>query len=243
MARHQAPLWMWFIQKFLNNCSTIKTVPHGNIYNILSFLRLYNLYFFFIRNVWIKLYIDQICHILKKNCHILSTNYFESLSNYTRKCHKFAIYLLYFGRMNVVVEGVQPERFWEMDVIDGHVNGRNVLVILTLHYLINNLILLRWVISWISFFFRFTLQHIPMRIVRLLQNQQNNILMLMVLDNSDIYVNCNIKTSPRNRNEKYISAEWFAFVNNANLQACSKLRFTLLDPPEVFNVVVIYPHV
>jgi hypothetical protein len=75
-----------------------------------------------------------------------------------------------------------------------------------------------------------------------LQGQQNSI--TLVIDNLDISVNCNIKSSPIYTNEKYISAaDWFAFVNNANLQAGSRLRFTLADPPQVLNVVIINPNV
>jgi hypothetical protein len=65
----------------------------------------------------------------------------------------------------------------------------------------------------------------------------------MVIDNLHISINCNIKMSARCSNEKYIYGDWFAFVNNANLQAGSKLRFTLADPTEVLNVVVINPNV
>jgi hypothetical protein len=34
-------------------------------------------------------------------------------------------------QMNLEVEGVEPQRIWEMDLTHGHVNGRTVLVILT----------------------------------------------------------------------------------------------------------------
>jgi hypothetical protein len=75
-----------------------------------------------------------------------------------------------------------------------------------------------------------------------LQGQQNSI--TLVMNNLHISVNCNIKSSPRKTNEKYISAaDWVAFVNNANLQAGSRLRFTLADPPQVLNVVIINPNV
>ncbi|WJX46694.1 hypothetical protein P8452_33468 [Trifolium repens] len=48
----------------------------------------------------------------------------------------------------------------------------------------------------------------------------------------------------RYTDEKYISAgDWFVFVNNANLQVGSRLRFTLADPPQVLNVVIINPNV
>jgi hypothetical protein len=57
--------------------------------------------------------------------------------------------------------------------------------------------------------------------------QQDNI--LMVLDNSNISANCNIKTDVRNKNKKYISTKWFAFVNNVNLEVGSKLRFLVSD--------------
>jgi hypothetical protein len=33
--------------------------------------------------------------------------------------------------MNFEVEGVEPQRFWEMDLTHGDVNGRTILVILT----------------------------------------------------------------------------------------------------------------
>jgi hypothetical protein len=69
-----------------------------------------------------------------------------------------------------------------------------------------------------------------------LQGQQNNI--IMVIDDLDISVNCS-----RCSNEKISARDWFAFVNNANLQAGSRLRFTLADPPQVLNVIVINPNV
>jgi glycine cleavage system H lipoate-binding protein len=67
--------------------------------------------------------------------------------------------------------------------------------------------------------------------------QQNHI--HTVLDNTNISINCAIKTSPRNRNEKYISNGWIAFVKDVNIQPDSRVRFTVSDPPEFLNVVII----
>jgi hypothetical protein len=39
-------------------------------------------------------------------------------------------------QMNLEVEGVEPQRIWEMYLTHGHVNGRTVLVILTLNIFI-----------------------------------------------------------------------------------------------------------
>ncbi|MCH79481.1 ATP-dependent DNA helicase PIF1 [Trifolium medium] len=61
----------------------------------------------------------------------------------------------------------------------------------------------------------------------------------VILDNSDISVNCIIQTSPRNRNEKYIARGWIAFINQANINIDSRLRITLLDPPEVLHVRIV----
>ncbi|CAJ2679209.1 unnamed protein product [Trifolium pratense] len=61
----------------------------------------------------------------------------------------------------------------------------------------------------------------------------------MVLQEFNISVNCTIRCSARNINERYISNEWFAVVNNANIQAGSRLRSTVSDPPEFLNVVII----
>jgi hypothetical protein len=47
-----------------------------------------------------------------------------------------------------------------------------------------------------------------------------------------------IKSSAKCKNERNISTEWFAFVQNANILSGSRVRFTVSDPPESLNVVV-----
>ncbi|WJX17715.1 hypothetical protein P8452_07596 [Trifolium repens] len=45
-----------------------------------------------------------------------------------------------FKHMNLEVEGVEPQRFWEMDLTHGHVNGRTVLDRLTFHFLASHFV-------------------------------------------------------------------------------------------------------
>jgi hypothetical protein len=84
------------------------------------------------------------------------------------------------------------------------------------------------------------MQHFPHRITRnFLQHGQNQI--NLVLHNTNIAVNCNIKTDPRNEVEKFITIGWFQFLMNANIEAGSRVRLTLSDPPENLIIAVIDP--
>ncbi|XP_045787542.1 uncharacterized protein LOC123887334 [Trifolium pratense] len=80
--------------------------------------------------------------------------------------------------------------------------------------------------------------HFPRSIVtNYLPHHQHGI--VMVLDNSNISVNCSIKTTPRNRNEKYLSQEWIAFLNQANINVGRRIKLTISDPPGVLSVGLI----
>jgi hypothetical protein len=84
------------------------------------------------------------------------------------------------------------------------------------------------------------MQHFPHRITRnFLQHGQNQI--NLVLHNTNIAVNCNIKTDPRNEVEKFITIGWFQFLMNANIEAGSIVRLTLSDPPENLIIAIIDP--
>ncbi|GAU37747.1 hypothetical protein TSUD_382400 [Trifolium subterraneum] len=84
-------------------------------------------------------------------------------------------------------------------------------------------------------------EHIPRSIIsNYLQEEQHNIIIAM--ENSNISVHCNFKTSPRKLNEKYIFGEWTAFVNQANFNIGCTIRLTLLDPPTLLNVSIINPN-
>jgi hypothetical protein len=51
----------------------------------------------------------------------------------------------------------------------------------------------------------------------------------------------NINTNPRNGVEKFIRIGWFQFLMNANIEADSIVRLTLLDPPENLIIAIIDP--
>jgi hypothetical protein len=84
------------------------------------------------------------------------------------------------------------------------------------------------------------LQHFPHIITtNFIQQDQNQI--NLVLHNTNIAVNCNIKTDPRNRVEKFITIGWFQFLMNANIEVDSIVRLTLSNPPENLIIVIIDP--
>ncbi|MCH80494.1 hypothetical protein A2U01_0001263 [Trifolium medium] len=74
---------------------------------------------------------------------------------------------------------------------------------------------------------------IPMKIQNFLQAQQTNI--SISLENTNIVVNCNIHTCSRSAKEKYISHQWTAFLNQANINVGSRIKLTVLDPPDCFK--------
>jgi hypothetical protein len=63
----------------------------------------------------------------------------------------------------------------------------------------------------------------------------------LILHNTNIAVNCNIKTAPRNGVEKFITIRWFQFLLNANIEADSRVRLILSDPPENLIIAIIDP--
>ncbi|XP_045824209.1 uncharacterized protein LOC123916731 [Trifolium pratense] len=80
--------------------------------------------------------------------------------------------------------------------------------------------------------------HFPRSIVtNYLPHHQQHI--NIVLHNSNISVNCTIKTSQRNWNERYLSQEWVAFLNEANIKVNYRLKLTLSNPPDVLSVEII----
>jgi hypothetical protein len=63
----------------------------------------------------------------------------------------------------------------------------------------------------------------------------------LILHNTNIAVNCNIKTDPRNEVKKFITVRWFQFLLNANIEADSRVRLILSDPPENLIIAIIDP--
>jgi hypothetical protein len=71
-----------------------------------------------------------------------------------------------------------------------------------------------------------------------LQHGQNQI--NLVLHNTNIAVNCNIKTDPTNGVEKFITIGWFQFLMNANIEAGSRVRLILSDPPKNLIIAILF---
>ncbi|KAK2378746.1 hypothetical protein QL285_066621 [Trifolium repens] len=108
-----------------------------------------------------------------------------------------------------VEEENQPQRFWELQILNRHLANNSVL-------------------------------HFPHRITsHFLQQGQNQI--NLVLHNTNIAVNCNIRTDPRNGLEKFITIGWFQFLMDANIEAGTRVRLTLSDPPENLIIAIIDP--
>jgi hypothetical protein len=59
------------------------------------------------------------------------------------------------------------------------------------------------------------------------------------LDDSDLFIQCQVRRSPRNSKEIYIGQEWNEFVDGINVNVGSRIRLTLSDPPEILNVSII----
>jgi hypothetical protein len=73
-----------------------------------------------------------------------------------------------------------------------------------------------------------------------MQHQPNQI--ILSLDDSDLFIQCRVRRSPRNSREMYIGHEWNEFVNGINVNVKSIIRLTLSDPPEILNVSIVDQH-
>ncbi|WJX89159.1 hypothetical protein P8452_71176 [Trifolium repens] len=110
---------MWFIQKCLIDCSKANTIPHG-FYRISSAIfATLKLMFSWIYDHWNTISLLPIqgdfLGFQERNNIVFNvpTNIVSKFCNFKHRFFK--------------VEGVEPQRIWEMDLTHGHVNGRTVL--------------------------------------------------------------------------------------------------------------------